>query len=216
MAPSKKEDKVPNWRFSEGKSLLLKDIISGVVTEDCDPWEVFASRPEHASHDKHFPSCLERLLEKVANDRGLANAAAEALAKDKSLHPPSDDPRGYPVFQGSRAEKLLHEDMDSGLSETLSPKELCNHREEHREWPLEVFRGHIQQEKRRRIEGKCWPAFKKKKRGWQMKQHWQDELAATLQCSCCSLSSMRHSRLDSVVVDVALGLAPSAVCSTVS
>jgi len=161
----KKADR-PVWRNSRAQRLLLGDVVSGRVTAEDDPWDVYMSRPEFAPFDTYFPSYIKGLLKKVELEQPRADVASAALANDRRLHPPSNDPRGYPVFQGSEAERLLKEDMDEGLHEELAPKALYNRREEYKEWPLDVFRGHIQQELRTRIEGGYWKKYKEEKRRW--------------------------------------------------
>ena len=164
MPPKKK--KGPVWRNSRAQYLLRQDIVKGQVTEDDDPSIVFNSRPEFAPFEAKFPKYLETLLERVSEERELAARASDALANDKRLHPPANDPRGYPVFQGSQAERLLKQDMDNGLHQQYTPSALYQQRQEFRAWPLEVFRNHIHQELRSRIEGKYWKEYKQQKRGW--------------------------------------------------
>jgi hypothetical protein len=160
-----KKKKQPSWRNSRAQYLLKGDIVNGQVTEDDDPLVVFSSRPEFAPFEAKFPAYLEKLLKSLSEEREIAAVASEALANDKRLHPPANDPRGYPVFQGSEAERLLKEDMDNGLHEQHKPSYLYQQRQEYHAWPLEVFRNHIHQELRTRIEGKYWKDYKKKKRG---------------------------------------------------
>ena len=163
--PPKKKEKKPVWRGSNAQRLLEKDVVDGVVTDKDDPWDVFLSRPEFAPFDEYFPKYVKSLLQKVARERKHADVASAALSNDRRIDPPTDDPRGYPVFQGSEAERQLKEDMDNGLHEQYKPQELYNHpdRAEYRRWPLDVFRNHIHQELRIRIEGKYWKEYKKEK-----------------------------------------------------
>ena len=66
-------------------------------------------------------------------------------------HPrPAENKRGdYPHWDGSQAQQRLKMDLDEGLTQQYTPKELYNlpNRSIYRAWPLEIFRGHIHQEK---------------------------------------------------------------------
>jgi hypothetical protein len=59
--------------------------------------------------------------------------------------------------------------MDHGKLDTMTPAELRETREEYLAFPAHVFRGHIQQERRRRVEGEYWKQYhlqrKHKKQG---------------------------------------------------
>lgn len=154
------------WQESEAKYLLRKDIIAGAVTADDDPVVVFNSRPEYQPFEAKFAEYLTNLLEKVAEEQAFADLGSQALANDLRLHPPANDPRGYPIFGGSEAERLLKQDMDNDLHKQFKPRELHVQREEYQAWPLEVFRNHIHQELRTRIEGRYWKQYKDSKRGW--------------------------------------------------
>jgi hypothetical protein len=162
--PKQKKEDRPVWRNSRAQQLLLEGILAGRVMAEDDPWDVYMSRPEFSPFETYFPSYLNRLFDKVKLEQPWADQAREALANDQRLHPPSDEP--YPVFKGSEAEKLLRKDMDEGLHEELHPHALYNHREEYKRWPLDVFRNHIHQELRARIEGNYWKNYKEEKRHW--------------------------------------------------
>jgi len=162
MPPKKK----PPWRGSHARHLLQTDIVGGIVTKDDDPQDVYASRPEYAPFKENFAKYLKSLLEIVAREKKYADMASKALENDRRIHPPSNDPRGYPVFQGSEAEKRLKEDIDNGLHEQYKPIQLHQLREEYQAWPLDVFRNHIHQELRARIERPYWQQYRKEKKGW--------------------------------------------------
>ena len=94
------------------------------------------------------------------SEQALADATSAAITNDLIARGPPANARGYPSFQGSEAERLLQLDMDLGKHDRFKPKELYSQREEYQEWPLTVFRNHIHQEIRKRIEGKYWKEYK--------------------------------------------------------
>ena len=159
MPPKKK----PDWRFSKAKQLLWKDVVKERVTEHSDPSEVFLMRKEYFPFKDKFAQYLEALLEKRASEQALADATSAAIANDRIARGPPANARGYPIFQGSEAERLLQLDMDLDKHNEFEPKELYGQREEYQEWPLTVFRNHIHQELRKRIEGKYWKEYKQER-----------------------------------------------------
>jgi hypothetical protein len=71
--------------------------------------------------------------------------------------------RGEPRWEGSEAVRLLRLDMDEGKHHTMRPRDLYQTRPQYYEkYPLTVFRGHIDQEERRR---KYFVFLKKKQAG---------------------------------------------------
>jgi hypothetical protein len=68
-------------------------------------------------------------------------------------------PRGYPRCDGHAANTLLKLDFDAieeGLTEEMAPIQWQQSRDEYKEFPLQVFRDHIHQEKRSRRARPYW------------------------------------------------------------
>ena len=167
MPRKKKEEEPPAWRNSYARHLLLQDILEGKVTEEDDPEIVHMQRPEWMVHKlSNFKSNMKYILESVKEGKKHAHRASKALAKDRQLHPVANDPRGYPIWRGSEAEELLRSDMDDDKHKQYKPRELHIQREEYQAFPLTVFRNHIHQEIRRRVEKPYWDDCHNKKNGW--------------------------------------------------
>jgi hypothetical protein len=83
---------------------------------------------------------------------------------DRRIHPKNAlNHRGEPRWEGSEAVRLLRLDMDEGKHHTMRPRDLYQTRPQYYEnYPLTVFRGHIDQEERRR---KYFVFLKKKQAG---------------------------------------------------
>jgi hypothetical protein len=60
------------------------------------------------------------------------------------------------------AKRFLKEDIDEGLTDSHKPTELHKTRPEYQDFPLTIFRNHINQELRSRMEKNCWMNRKKK------------------------------------------------------
>jgi len=83
-----------------------------------------------------------------------------ALFNDRQLHPvdPVQAHRGYPRWAGSEAQRLLKVDIDNRVHETMQTRHFYQTRPEYQQSPLKVFRNHIQQERRSRVETPYWAA----------------------------------------------------------
>ena len=108
-----------------------------------------------ASFFTSFPSRISALifidfdhLEKVAS----AAADAEALRRDRILHPKRDiDRRGKPVWDGSEAQRALRRDVRAQRDEELGFKKLYESNLAYQVFDRITFRQHIGQEKRREL-----------------------------------------------------------------
>ncbi len=85
-----------------------------------------------------------------AGSRKQASAVSDsaALANDRLLHPvPTHNHRGEPRWEGSEAQRLLRQDIDLGNHLDLMPRDLFMSEPDYYDnYPLEVFRKHIEQE----------------------------------------------------------------------
>jgi len=76
---------------------------------------------------------------------------------------PTDSTRPCPRWEGSEAERLLKLDMEEGLHKVLRPQEPIYNHPEYAGWPLEVFRNHIHQNMRSKLETPYWMAKRAEK-----------------------------------------------------
>lgn len=124
---------------------------------------MYLYRPEFAEYEYRLFRTNQLQLRKNLKDKDdRAAAESAALAHDRRIHPkPTHNHRGEPRWEGSEAEQLLQFDVDEGKHESMKPQELYHSRKEYQNYTLDVFRGHIyQEEKRRKFLAYC--ATKKK------------------------------------------------------
>jgi hypothetical protein len=154
IMPPKKKDKPPAWRNSKAKKLLEHDLRSGRIPldNDMDPEDVYLQRPEFSEFE--YARFRDRLRDLRLQMTGSINNAASdsaALAHDRRAYPkPTHNHRGELRWEGSEAERLLRLDIDDEKHSRMKPAMLHVTRGEYKEYPLVVFRGHIDQEVRRR------------------------------------------------------------------
>ena len=137
-----------NWRKSEEKKTLLRDLREGILPLDVAPKVAFNSRPEFIQLGyANWTERLKRTKEHVRSRNNRAEFDAAAVAHDRLIHPkPALNYRGEPRWEGSRAESLLKQDIDDKKHEMMAPAVLRDSRNEYKDYPLRVFRGHIHQE----------------------------------------------------------------------
>lgn len=159
MSPARR---VVSWRKSDAKKILAKDIKEGVVTLGLDATQVYQMHDGIflAYEFKNFKANLKTLL--LGNTTNLKLAEFDHAALE--LHPEAaDSSSNIPKWNGSDAQRLLKEDVRTGLNNTLSPMELYRSREEYQTFPLDKFRYHIYQEVRSLKKSAFWETTAKKK-----------------------------------------------------
>ncbi len=154
--PPKKKDEL-KWRNSSAKRLLEKDLINGDIpinsADGMEPEVVYLQRPEFADFElAHFKARLRDLRRLIKDKRDTSASDSAALARDRQIYPKAAyNHRGEPRWEASEAERLLRLDMDVGKHTTMTPFDLyCSRSEYSDNYPLTVFRKHIDQEERRR------------------------------------------------------------------
>ena len=120
-------------------------------------------RPEYQPYVyARFRQNLRALRLKVKEDKERAAFEMNALALDRSIHPISESAypgAAYPRWTGSEAERKLKIAMDQGLDEEMMPQVLYDFDAAFQVFPLQVFRNHIYQERRSRVEGQYWADY---------------------------------------------------------
>ena len=156
------ESPVP-WQKSGAKKLLTTDILDGKVTAGMKPKDVYSMHEEYKPYKyENFRNNLLALHKSLQKLQGFADADSVALAHDLQVRPrAANNPRGYPRWERSEAERLLKIDIDESKHLTMKPKELHQKRKEYQEFPLEVFRDHIYEEVRKRTVSLYWSTKKK-------------------------------------------------------
>jgi hypothetical protein len=153
MRKKNQEKEEPTWQNSEAKKLLEKDLISGTIplySGEMEPKVVYAQRPEFAGFKyKHFPNRLRALRRQIIEKKDLSMSDSAALPHDRRIHPKAThNHRGEPRWEGSEAERLLKLDIEEDKHKGMEPKDFYLSRTEYQDYPLGVFRKHIDQEER--------------------------------------------------------------------
>jgi len=129
-------------------------------------WSVFGRSTESIPRPAVISSQMFRRRRMIA----IVSRKRAALAHDLLLPPrAATDPRGsYPRWDGSKAQRLLKLDIDSGEHKKMKPEKLHATRTEYQDFPLKVFRDHINQETKSRREKAYWlnRPQKGKQKGW--------------------------------------------------
>ena len=154
------------WEIA--KPLLEKDYLENRATDDMAPRDVIKLRPEEygAVKVEHFRSNWAAMKKRIREHKARALEDAEFLAHDVQLYTlAKDDPASW---HGSDAERLLKLDLnafaeDNRLPDDMKPKKLWGTRVEYGVFELEVFRKHVYQEFRSRVETPYWKYKMKKK-----------------------------------------------------
>jgi hypothetical protein len=144
-----------SWKDSDAKRLLVQDLMSGEIPLDpneMEPATVYLQRPEFADFRyERFRDRLRFLRAQIHASKHHASSDSAKLAHDRQIYPKkSNNHRGEPRWEGSDAEQLLKRDMDEGKNTSVTPLEFYQSRNEYKNYPLTVFRKHIDQEERRR------------------------------------------------------------------
>lgn len=147
----------PDWKTSDAKKLLELDLISGEIPlqsgdDGMDPMDVYLQRPEFSEFPyEYFRGRLLDMRKQITEKKALASVDAAALANDQKIHPKSSHSvRGEPRWDGSAAQQLLKNDIKDNKHKTMTPKDLHKSRSDYFDnYPLSVFRKHIDQEVRR-------------------------------------------------------------------
>jgi hypothetical protein len=154
--PRNSKNNNPNWHASEAKRLLEHDLLSGSIPLHSDgtmePKEVYLQRPEFAEFsDEYFRDRLQVIRKQINEKLSLASFDHRALSSDRMKHPKSThNSRGEPRWEGSICEQLLKIDVKEGRHNSMKPQDLYQSRPEYyNNYPLSVFRKHIDQEVRR-------------------------------------------------------------------
>ena len=141
--------------------MIEEDYLARVISDDMMPRHVRMLRQEYQDCGKTFGSNMWRLQKSIRSKRSEAYLDAAAFKHDKDLYGIAQDDPNY--WDGSEAQKLLREDVENELHLAMKPKHLWLSREEYQVFDLDVFRLHIHQETRSKLETNYWIVWKKKK-----------------------------------------------------
>ena len=148
-----------NWRSSDAKRILVEDITNGIISlnDSMSASEVYVKykdRPEFQDVPYDKPSFAKRLKDlqaQISQEKEKSITDADALAHDRKIHPrPALNHRGEPQWVDSAAAQRLRLDVHDKKHKDMPPQDLHQSRPEYQIYSLDVFRGHIYQEERRR------------------------------------------------------------------
>jgi hypothetical protein len=136
------------WRDSEAKKLLLRDLQDGVIHDNMPPQAVYHLQPEYQENEyEQFRDRLNDNRKNMKEKKIRSQVDFKAIQQDSQIHPTAThDQHGGPHWEGSEAQKLLQEDVKTGTDRTMTPLELWESKEAYKEHNKDVFRGHIYQE----------------------------------------------------------------------
>ena len=154
------EFEAPEWKKSKARDYLYKlcldptfpsqdDIRPKQVWEE-DPWKL-KDRPEFVWFQDYskFAERLRSARTRAGKKTVRAKADAEALKHDRSIFPErTEDAKGEPIWQGSKAQELLRRDLQDDEKMKLRPKLLQLEEEEYLQFSLENFRDRIYSERK--------------------------------------------------------------------
>ena len=152
-----RKKKEPPWETSAAKARLYADIMAGTIPlnpekkeDEVEVEPIFQSRTEfinQGGRDK-FLRRLNDLRSQIQASLSRADDDEKAYQIFVKNHPTATvSTRGYPEWDGSKAQALLKEDMAKGVHtvDDFYPKDFRATRPEYEEFPLKVFRDHVYQ-----------------------------------------------------------------------
>jgi hypothetical protein len=154
----KQEGKPPEWKKSKARDYVCGLLVRGELPDrnKIKPRQVFDKYCKDRPEFKHFQDYKElkfaskllylRKMLEARTDRSKEDAAS--LAHDRLIFPPpTEDTKGRPLWAGSRAQKLLIDDIKRGKHKTMKPKLIYESQEEYYEnYDQDFFREKIYQE----------------------------------------------------------------------
>lgn len=155
--------KVEEWKKSEAKRLLIR-----LINDDnswvhrMSPEDIYKSNPMFENYPlPKFKEYLKCLQKGAADLKEIVGVNEQEIWQELIAFPREEmTDRGYPFWDTHPARALLENDIkdreadadDGDADDGMKPKQLWESREEYKEFPLSVFRGHIYQERRRQRE----------------------------------------------------------------
>ncbi len=148
-----------DWKKSEAKKLILKDLEEGVLSLEVtevsaeEAWEVYRHMPEFVSDGVVFSQFKERLRDHRRQVKKLKISSArerQALDHDRQLYPRQHyNHRGEPVFDLHPAKMLLRDDVKNKRHTNMVPSVFQTTHLEYMVFKRNKFKHRIYQEVRR-------------------------------------------------------------------
>ena len=159
--PTRTNKPATAWEIA--KPILSKDYNEGTVTDSMKPKDVWGMRSEFKDVVyENFRSNFSRLKRTTKANQVRATIDNAGFLHDMTIYSLAKEIEGY--WDGSEAQELLRQDIESNLHTQMKPQHLWLSRSEYQKFGLKKFRGHIHQELRQERETNYWIVKKKKKK----------------------------------------------------
>jgi hypothetical protein len=143
------------WEKCTARTLLQRDLMDGVVPLSgyvMNASKVQQTRPEYMAYDlDFFNTRLQTMRANMRKQHTNSQQDAISYAHDRLMFPtPTHNPNGILRWEGSEAETLLRTDIEAGVHNAMTPKQMYLSRPKYQMFSQRKFAGHIHQEIRRR------------------------------------------------------------------
>ena len=143
------------WTECTARTLLRSDLMNGVVPLSgyvMNARRVQQTRPEYMAYDlEFFSKRLSTMRANMRQQHSNSHQDSMAYAHDRVMYPtPTHNPNGILRWEGSDAETLLRADVEAGVHNAMTPKQMYLSRPAYQMFTQRQFAGHIYQEIRRR------------------------------------------------------------------
>jgi hypothetical protein len=147
----------PKWRNSVAKKILTNEILEGNIGNQT-PSELYDSNDEFKKFPRrNFIANMSKLQQKLEINESNARIDGEAIEHDRKLHPRGEKTAaGYPFWDTSAAKTLLETELSCITTNKMKPIDLWMSRPEYQEFPLKVFRCHVNNMKRKTKASAYW------------------------------------------------------------
>lgn len=159
--------KKEQWKDSDSKALLRSGIISGAITDDMKPKQVFDMHPKEHGKWKYsnWSASLTRMRNAIKRDRKRMVDDVGRYGHDIAIVQSRRTAADKVPWHRSKAAALLTADIKDRLDEEMKPCELYLSRPEYyMNFELDEFRRHIYQEVDKIPKQAI--RFEKKKKAW--------------------------------------------------
>lgn len=166
---ARKKKKTTPWDIA--KPLLVKDLLSGFLNDKMARGVVHKKRPEYEVVPiDSFGTNWNRLKSMYNDFAARARIEERALENDRKFYP-----KTVGRWDGSTAQKLLKDDVKSGLTKQMSPKDYFLSREEFEPWGKKKITDHVWQAERASLVSNYWLIKRKKKKQAETEAEEQQE-----------------------------------------
>lgn len=158
MPKSSRREGLIDWKKSEAKAVLVKDLMDEVLPLEenevsaKEAWtSCYINLREFANVEfEQFKRQLAAHRKQIKAKKQAANTQESAFQHDRQLYPERHAySNGRRIFRMSPAQSLLEDDIKNKRHRGMKPSAFRATRPEFTEWELDIFRQRIYQEERR-------------------------------------------------------------------